>query len=99
VNRAELLVPDGWRPARGNRVTVLASKDDPRPPAGVWRVVDRAPAGWWLIPHDDTAREWARRWPNQVTQGCVEVSGRRLIPPGHTPRSSAPAAPRGTAGA
>lgn len=82
--RAELLIPDGWRPKPGTRVSVRSSKDVPHPPGGVWRVIDRgpSPSGWWLQPADDKAREWAKHWPHQLTQGCVEMSGRLLVPPG-----------------
>lgn len=82
--RAELLVPDGWKPKPGARCIVQPSKDIPSPPGGVWRVIDRAPSpnAWWLQPADDDARTWAAKWPNAMTQGCVEVAGRLLVPPG-----------------
>lgn len=81
MTRAELLVPEGWKPRPGIRVQVRPSKDEPSP-LGVWRVIDRTPGGWWLQPSDDRARGWAQHWPNAVTQGCVEVAGKLLVPPG-----------------
>ncbi len=84
MSRAELLVPEGWKPKPGARVAVLPSKEVPSPPAGLWRVLDRGPSatGWWLMPADDKARDWAAKWPNAVTQGCVEAPGCLLVPPG-----------------
>lgn len=80
--RGQLLIPEGWRPGIGVRVAILATKDDPQPPHGVWRCLDRAPQGWWLTPADERSRTWAQRWPNMLTQGCVAVAGTRLVPPG-----------------
>lgn len=82
--RTELLIPDGWKPRPGSRVTVLPSKDVPSPPTGLWRVLDRgpSPSGWWLMPADDKAREWAAHWPNAMTQACIDIAGRLLVPPG-----------------
>jgi hypothetical protein len=90
MNRAELLVPDGWKPKPGARVTVQPSKDMPQPPGGVWKVLDRGPSsnGWWLMPSDETAKAWAKHWPNQLTQGCIEVNGRLLVPPGRAVKAS-----------
>lgn len=85
--RAELLVPEGWTPARGARVGVLPAKDTPAVP-GRWYLIDRAPGGWWAQPNDDAARTWATRNPNALTSGCLEVAGRRLVPFGHAPRPS-----------
>jgi hypothetical protein len=87
VTRASLLVPEGWKPRPGIRVEIQATKDAPSPPLGVWRVIDRSPAGWWLQPADDRARAWAQHWPNALTQGCVEQPGRLLVPPGTAKRS------------
>lgn len=84
TTRSELLIPDGWKPQSGTRVEVMPAKEGAPPPGGVWRVIDRgpSPSGWWLMPASDKARDWARRWPNAMTQGCIEVSGRLLVPPG-----------------
>lgn len=83
MSRAELLVPEGWKPKPGARVRVLPSKDVPHPPSGVWRVIDRGPStnGWWLMPVDQAAKDWAAHWPNAITQGCIEIAGRLLAPP------------------
>ena len=86
MSRAEQLIPDGWRPARNVRVIVQPHRDEPVPPAGVWRIIDRS-AGepgphWWIQPHDDTAREWAQQHPARIVQGCLEAKGLRLSPPG-----------------
>jgi len=87
VSRADLLVPEGWSPARNVRVIVMPHPvEEPRPPAGVWRIIDRS-AGepgphWWLQPHDDIARRWAEVHPDRIVQGCVEAKGLRLAPPG-----------------
>lgn len=91
MSRAEQLLPDGWKPTRHSVVTIEPTKDDPAPPHGVWRVFDRAPGtgAWWLLPVDDAAREWAHRFPGQVTTGCISRSGRVLIPRGfRRPRPS-----------
>lgn len=84
--RSSLLIPDGWKPAPGVRCSILPSRDDPAPPAGAWRCIDRAPSGWWLTPADDRARAWAQHWPNMLTQGCVQVAGSRLVSPGKVPQ-------------
>lgn len=83
MSRAELLIPDGWKPAPGMRVQILTSKDRPLPPAGTWRIIDRGPStnGWWLMPANEPARQWASKWPNEMVQGCLEVVGRLLAPP------------------
>ena len=85
MNRADLLVPEGWKPDRNVRVRVLPSADEPAPPAGVWRIVDRS-AGepgpwWWAQPIDDRAREWAAEHPTRIVSGCLDVKGLRLVPP------------------
>lgn len=90
MSRTELLVPEGWKPARGARVSVLPHTDEPVPPAGVWRIIDRS-AGepgphWWAQPVDDAARAWAAGHPARILQGCLEVKGLRCVPPGHRPR-------------
>lgn len=83
--RAELLIPEGWKPARNVRVRVLAHRDDNAPPAGVWRIVDRSNGDpgphWWAQPIDETARRWAEQHPGRITSGCVEVKGLRCVPP------------------
>ncbi len=86
--RAELLVPEGWAPRIGSRVTILPHRDDPVPAPGVWRVIDRAPeaSSWWLTPVDDKARDWAAAHPARVVSRCLSIAGRRLVPPGHKPR-------------
>lgn len=86
--RGDLLVPEGWAPRRGSTVAVLASRDEPVPPSGAWRVVEHAPeAGtWWLLPHDDAARAWRDKHRTRIVTGCLAMSGRRLVPPGHKPR-------------
>jgi hypothetical protein len=90
VSRADLLVPEGWKPARGARVSVLPHVDEPVPPAGVWRIIDRSAGDpgphWWAQPHDDAARAWAQAHPSRIVQGCLEVKGLRLVPPGTVPR-------------
>lgn len=85
MSRAEQLLPEGWKPKRGSVVHVEPSKDDPAPPHGVWKILDRAPGAgsWWLQPVDDAARDWAGRWPGQVVTGCVQRHGRVLIPKGY----------------
>jgi hypothetical protein len=90
VSRAELLVPEGWTPRRGSLVTVLASRDEPYPPRGTWRVFDRSNGEpgphWWALPVDDEARTWADGHPSRIVSGCLELKGARLVPPGHKPR-------------
>jgi hypothetical protein len=91
VNRAQLLAPDGWKPARGGRVQFLDAKDSPAP-AGTWYLVDRAPDGWWCKPHDEAARRWLARHPTQAVQGHLALNGRqgapgrRMVPAGYAPR-------------
>jgi hypothetical protein len=91
VSRAELLVPEGWRPRINARVSVLATADEPAIP-GAWRLLDRSPGGpgphWWAQPADDAARAWAQRNPGRIVQGCLEVKGLRCVPPGTRPRPS-----------
>lgn len=86
MSRTDLLVPDGWRPERNARVIVLPHRDEPVPPVGVWRIIDRSAGGpgphWWAQPHDDLARAWAERHRSRIVQGCLEVIGLRLAPPG-----------------
>ena len=89
MSRADLLVPEGWRPKINARVTILASADEPAIP-GTWRLIDRS-AGepgpwWWAQPADDAARAWATTHPDRITQGCLDVKGLRCVPPGTTPR-------------
>ena len=90
MSRADLLVPEGWKPARGARVTVLASRDEPYPPRGVWRIIDRSSSGpgawWWAVPVDDEARAWADAHPARIVSRCIDLNGLRLVPPGHKPR-------------
>lgn len=90
MSRSELLVPEGWAPRRGSAVCVLPHRDEPVPPAGVWRIIDRSPTEpgpyWWAQPHDDEARRWAARHGSRIVQGCLDVKGLRLVPPGHVPR-------------
>jgi len=88
--RTALLIPDGWAPKRGSVVEVLATKDDPTPPAGTWRVFEQAPGTgtWWLTPTSDEARAWGKRWPNRVTSACVAVSGLQLVPKGYRPATA-----------
>lgn len=85
-----MLVPEGWAPSRGARVTVLPHRDEPVPPAGVWRLLDRSATEpgtwWWAQPADDAARAWAARHPGRIVQTCLDVKGLLLVPPGHTPR-------------
>jgi hypothetical protein len=90
MSRAELLVPQGWAPRRGSIVEILPHRDEPVPPSGVWRIIERAPdepgPHWWAQPHDEAARSWAARHPRRIVQGCLVVKGLRLVPPGHAPR-------------
>lgn len=79
------LIPDDWAPARGAHVTLLPAPDSAAPP-GVWRILDRAPDGWWIQPADAAARGWAAGNATQLLQGClvldgrVGVAGRRMLP-------------------
>jgi hypothetical protein len=86
VRRTELLLPDGWKPTRNTRVEVLPDADEPVPPAGVWRIVDRSGGGpgphWWAQPVDEQARAWAAGHGDRITSGCLEVKGLRCVPPG-----------------
>jgi hypothetical protein len=86
ATRSSMLVPEDWNPRRGNRVSLLPTKDDPRPAPGVWFVLDRAPDGRWLQPHDEAARTWADKHAQLLTQRCLQLPGRRLVPPGYVPR-------------
>lgn len=57
----------------------------PWQPAGVWRTIDRSPdmrgtGSWWLQPVDDAARAWTAAHRADVTQGCVSVPGRLIVP-------------------
>lgn len=83
--RAELLVPEGWKPDRNVRVRVLPHTDEPHPPAGVWRIVDRSNGDpgphWWAQPIDDAARRWAELHPARIVSGCTELKGLRCVPP------------------
>lgn len=84
MRRGELLVPDRWKPARNVRVRVLPNPDEPEPPAGVWRILDRSNGEpgphWWAQPHDDAARRWAQAHPTRIVQSCLEVTGLRCAP-------------------
>lgn len=86
MSRADQLIPEGWSPGRNMRVMVQPATDEPVPPAGVWRILDRSPGGpgphWWLMPHDDAARGWLAAHLSRAVQGCTEVKGLRLAPPG-----------------
>lgn len=90
MSRARLLVPEDWRPTRGTRVEVLPHRDEPVPPAGVWRIIDRSAGDpgphWWVMAVDEAAQQWAQRHPRRIVQGCLEVKGLRLVPPGYAPR-------------
>lgn len=85
MSRAELLLPDGWRPARNMRVRILPHPDEPQPPAGVWRLLDRSNGfpgpHWWAMPHDDAAHWWVEQHPSRIVSGCLEVKGLRCAPP------------------
>ena len=83
--RKDLVVPDGWRPTVHSTVQVidherLAPAD--LPVRGRWRVLDRSPDGWWLLPADDTARWWLERHGAKAgaSSGCVSVHAQRLVP-------------------
>lgn len=84
MKRAELLVPDGWKPARNVRVRILPHADEPDPPAGVWRIIDRSSGEpgphWWALPHDDAAHLWAQGHASRIVSGCLEVKGLRCAP-------------------
>lgn len=54
----------------------------PTPPRGTFRLIEKAPLGWWAQPVDAPAKEWTVEHPAVVVQGCIQVPGRRLIPPG-----------------
>lgn len=91
MSRADQLLPDGWKPGRHSVVHIEPTKDEPSPPHGLWRCVDRAPgtAMWWLLPVDDAARTWAARWPGQVTTGCISRKAGTMTPKGYRkPRPS-----------
>lgn len=79
------LIPEGWKVKAGAVVVVEPSKDDPAPPTGVWKVLDKAPGvnAWWLMALDDVAKEWAARRPDQATSGCVNRPSRVLVPRGY----------------
>jgi len=99
--RTDLLVPEGWKPARNVRVIVLPHTDEPVPPAGVWRIVDRS-AGtpgphWWAQPVDEPAQRWAQRHPGRIVSGCLEIKGLRCVPPG-TPMPDRPTSGKRKAG-
>jgi len=85
MSRAELLIPEGWKPDRNVRVIVIPSRDEPVPPAGVWRIVDRSAGGpgphWWAQPITDPARKWLERHPDRAISGCLEVKGLLCAPP------------------
>jgi hypothetical protein len=80
------LLPEGWAPHQGGHVRIVADPKAPAdaapPPAGIWWVVDRAPEAhmWWLRASDDDALAWVADHPGEVVQGCVQTSGRWLIP-------------------
>ena len=84
MSRAEQLLPEGWKPSRHSVVTLEATKDEPAPPHGLWRVFDQAPGAgmWWLMPSDDAASDWARRFPGQMTTGCISRKAGQMIPRG-----------------
>lgn len=90
MSRAELLVPEGWAPRRGSVVELLPNRDEPVPPAGAWRIIDRSNTQpgpwWWAQPHDDEARHWAARHSSRIVQGCLDVKGLSCVPPGHVAR-------------
>ena len=72
------------------RKVLEAHRDEPVPPAGVWRLIDRSATTpgtwWWAQPADDAARAWAARHPGRIVQSCLDVPGLRLVPPGYKPR-------------
>jgi hypothetical protein len=86
VNRTELLLPHGWKPARNVRVEILPHHDEPVPPAGVWRIVDRSGGApgphWWAQPVDERAQRWAAGHAPRIVSGCLEIKGLRCVPPG-----------------
>lgn len=90
MSRTDLLVPEGWAPRRGAVVVVLPHRDEPVPPSGRWRLIDRSPGEpgphWWALPIDEAARTWAGKHPSRIVQGCLELKGLRVVPPGHKPR-------------
>jgi hypothetical protein len=77
---------DRWRPTIGARVRVTprpkAPDDEPPPPLGVWRILDRAPerGTWWLQAADSEARLWLAAHPKQNQSGCIVAEGTRLKP-------------------
>lgn len=79
------LAPAGWAPHRDGRVRVLPAPDTPAPD-GTWRVIDRAPDGWWVTPADAAARAWADDHQPAMLSRCLAgaaaggVPGRRLAP-------------------
>jgi len=70
------LKPAGWTPRPGVRARVVPTKRNPEPPAGTYRLLDRAPGGWWGKPADPEAQAWAETHAGLVVQGHVELSGR-----------------------
>ena len=89
MSRADLLVPEGWRPKINARVSILATADEPAIP-GTWRLIDRSNGSpgpwWWAQPIDDDARAWLEANPGRRVQGCLDIKGLRCVPPGTTPR-------------
>lgn len=45
---------------------------------GMWRAIDKSPAGWWLTPASPAARQWVADHSSRVVSGCIEAAGREL---------------------
>lgn len=71
---------------QGMRVRIHRNPNAPPgeiPPPGVWMVLAHSPGGathWWLHASDEEARAWAAAHPREVTSGCIDQPGNRLVP-------------------
>lgn len=73
----------------GHRVRLSADKGVD-PPPGLWRCIDRSPAGtghWWIQPADAEALTWLAgpHCPQKLLQGCISYPSRLMRPPDVTP--------------
>jgi hypothetical protein len=74
--------PGNWcgfkppRPPRQGRAGTTGEAQEHIP--GTWRVIDRAPGGYWLQPSTPSARAWAADHPDRLVSGCILATGREL---------------------